>query len=132
MSSYLFNIVIALVFVYEAFILFTKKNGGSDRNFEKYTEESLAKFSPIGGVLLLIVAVYEVIEILHRANIIQFIPVDEEGRIPIYISLPVLFGFIIVYLVLYYTMLKKRDDYTGSTGGGNSNKQSKSDEDEEY
>lgn len=33
MGSYLFNIVLALVFIYEAFILFTKKNGGSDRNF---------------------------------------------------------------------------------------------------
>ena len=82
MGNYIFNIVIALVFIYEAFILFTKKNGGSDRNFEKYTEESLAKFSPIGGVVLLLAAVYEIIEILHRTGIAQFLPLDEDGRIP--------------------------------------------------
>lgn len=132
MGNYIFNIVLALVFIYEAFILFTKKNGGSDRNFEKYTEESLAKFSPIGGVLLVIIAIYEVIECLHRANILHFLPTDDEGRIPIYISLPVLIGFVIVYLILYYTMLKKKDDYVDPKKGGNSGTSNKSDEDEEY
>ena len=132
MSSYLFNIVIALVFIYEAFILFTKKNGGSDRNFEKYTEESLAKFSPIGGVVLLLAAVYEIIEILHRTGIAQFIPLDEDGRIPVYIHVPVLLGIVVIYLILYFTMLKKKDDYVDPKKGGNSSTPSKSDEDEEY
>ena len=132
MSSYLFNIVIALVFIYEAFILFTKKNGGSDRNFEKYTEESLAKFSPIGGVVLLLAAVYEIIEILHRTGIAQFLPLDEDGRIPVYIHVPVLLGIVAIYLILYFTMLKKKDDYVDPKKGGNSSTPSKSDEDEEY
>ena len=132
MGSYLFNIVIALVFIYEAFILFTKKNGGSDRNFEKYTEESLAKFSPIGGVVLLLAAVYEIIEILHRTGIAQFLPLDEDGRIPVYIHVPVLLGIVAIYLILYFTMLKKKDDYVDPKKGGNSNTQSKSDEDEEF
>ena len=132
MGNYIFNIVIALVFIYEAFILFTKKNGGSDRNFEKYTEESLAKFSPIGGVVLLLAAVYEIIEILHRTGIAQFLPLDEDGRIPVYIHVPVLLGIVAIYLILYFTMLKKKDDYVGPKKGGNSNTQSKSDEDEEY
>ncbi len=132
MGNYIFNIVIALVFIYEAFILFTKKNGGSDRNFEKYTEESLAKFSPIGGVVLLLAAVYEIIEILHRTGIAQFLPLDEDGSIPVYIHVPVLLGFVAIYLILYYTMLKKKDDYVDPKKGGNSNTQSKSDEDEEY
>ena len=132
MGNYIFNIVIALVFIYEAFILFTKKNGGSDRNFEKYTEESLAKFSPIGGVVLLLAAVYEIIEILHRTGIAQFLPLDEDGRIPVYIHVPVLLGIVAIYLILYFTMLKKKDDYVDTKKGGNSNTQSKSDEDEEY
>ena len=132
MSSYLFNIVIALVFIYEAFILFTKKNGGSDRNFEKYTEESLAKFSPIGGVVLLLAAVYEIIEILHRTGIAQFIPLDEDGRIPVYIHVPVLLGIVAIYLILYFAMLKKKDDYVDPKKGGDSIKPGKSDEDEEY
>jgi|GEM_PF-823665 hypothetical protein len=132
MSSYLFNIVIALVFIYEAFILFTKKNGGSDRNFEKYTEESLAKFSPIGGVVLLLAAVYEIIEILHRTGIAQFLPLDEDGRIPVYIHVPVLLGIVALYLILYFTMLKKKDDYVDPKKGGDSIKPGKSDEDEEY
>ena len=132
MSSYLFNIVIALVFIYEAFILFTKKNGGSDKNFEKYTEESLAKFSPIGGVVLLLAAVYEIIEILHRTGIVQFIPLDEDGRIPVYIHVPVLLGIVALYLILYFTMLKKKDDYVDTKKGGNSSAPSKSDEDDEY
>ena len=132
MSSYLFNIVIALVFIYEAFILFTKKNGGSDRNFEKYTEESLAKFSPIGGVVLLLAAVYEIIEILHRTGIAQFIPLDEDGRIPVYIHVPVLLGIVAIYLILYFTMLKKKDDYVDPKKGGNSGTPNKSNEDEEY
>ena len=132
MGNYIFNIVIALVFIYEAFILFTKKNGGSDRNFEKYTEESLAKFSPIGGVVLLLAAVYEIIEILHRTGIAQFLPLDEDGRIPVYIHVPVLLGIVAIYLILYYTMLKKKDDYVDPKKGGNSNTQSKSDEDEEF
>ena len=132
MSSYLFNIVIALVFIYEAFILFTKKNGGSDRNFEKYTEESLAKFSPIGGVVLLLAAVYEIMESLHRTGIAQFIPLDEDGRIPVYIHVPVLLGIVALYLILYFTMLKKKDDYVDPKKGGNSSAPSKSDEDEEY
>ena len=132
MGSYLFNIVLALVLLYEAFILFTKKNGGSDRNFEKYTPESLAKFSPIGGVVLVIIAIYEVIECLHRANILHFLPLEDDGRIPIYISLPVLIGFVIVYLILYYTMLKKKDDYVDPKKGGDFIKPGKSDEDEEY
>ena len=132
MGNYIFNIVLALVFVYEAFILFTKKNGGSDRNFEKYTEESLAKFSPIGGVVLLLAAVYEIIEILHRTGIAKFIPLDEDGRIPVYIHVPVLLGIVAIYLILYFTMLKKKDDYVDPKKGGNSNAPSKSDEDEEY
>lgn len=132
MGSYLVNIVLALVFIYEAFILFTKKNGGSDRNFEKYTEESLAKFSPIGGVVLLLIAVYEVIEFLHRANIIQFIPLDEDGRFPVYITVPVLVVFIVAYLLLYFVMLKKKDGYTDSKSGGNSSTSNKSDDDEEF
>lgn len=132
MGSYIFNIVLALVFIYEAFILFTKKNGGSDKNFEKYTEESLAKFSPIGGVVLLLVAVYEIIEILHRTGIAQFIPLDEDGTIPVYIHVPVLLGIVALYLILYFTMLKKKDDYVDPKKGGNSGTPNKSDEDEEY
>ena len=132
MGNYIFNIVLALVFVYEAFILFTKKNGGSDRNFEKYTEESLAKFSPIGGVVLLLAAVYEIIEILHRTGIAQFLPLDEDGRIPVYIHVPVLLGIVAIYLILYFTMLKKKDDYVDPKKGVNSSTPSKSDEDEEY
>ncbi len=132
MGSIIFNIVLALVFIYEAFILFTKKNGGSDKNFEKYTEESLAKFSPIGGVVLLLVVVYEVIEILHRTGIAQFLPLDEDGRIPVYIHVPVLLGIVALYLILYFTMLKKKDDYVDPKKGGNSSAPGKSDEDEEY
>ena len=132
MSSYIFNVVLILLFAYEAFKLFTKKNGGSERMLEKYTEESLAKYSIIAGVLLILFIIYEVIELLHRAGILYFIPMNENGTFPRVVSLSCLGGFLVIYLIVFFVVLKKRDDYTNSTDSGKFNRQSKSDEDEEY
>lgn len=128
MGDYIFNIVIVLVFLYEAFILFTKKNGGSERMREKYTEESLAKFSIVSGVAMILLVIYEIIEILHKADILHFIPLDEDGKYPIWVAGPCLGGFIVIYLVLYFVLLKKKEGYTEASKGDNN----KRDEEEDY
>lgn len=130
MGDYLFNILIIVIFLYEAFMLFTQKNGGSKRNLERYTQESLAKFSPIGGTLIVLFIIYEVIEVLHKADILHFIPMDEDGRFPSYISLPAIGIFVVLYLVLYYTILKKKPE--NDVPNGPSDHSNKQDEDEEF
>ena len=65
-TDLIFNIVIAFIFAYEAFVLFTKKNGGSQRMADQYTEESLKKFSILSGVLMIFLTIFEVMIILSK------------------------------------------------------------------
>ncbi len=134
MSGYIFNIIIGLVFLYEAIICFTKKNGGSERHRDRYTEESLAKFSIISGILMLLLAVWEGVEIVSRAHLIEILPVDDSGSIsPAWIGIAPIIAFLIIYLICYFVILKKRDDYVDPRKGGNDNYTGGSkDDDEEF
>ena len=124
-SNYIFNIVIIVLFIYEAFILFTKKNGGADNNFEKYTEESLAKFSIFAGVIAIIMALVEVVIVLAGIQVIP-IQLTESGKLPFWIGVAPLIVLVVVYLIGMFTMLKKRDDYVDTR------KQEKNNDDEDY
>ena len=131
MPNYIFNIIIGALFLYEAVICFTKKNGGSERMRDQYTEESLTKFSIISGILMSLLAVWEVIEIVSRAKLVNILPVDDGGSIsPAWIGIVPIATFLVLYLVCYFVILKKRDDYVDPRKGGNNT--GKSDDDEEF
>ncbi|MCR4611796.1 MAG: hypothetical protein K5644_07860 [Lachnospiraceae bacterium] len=109
MSNYIFEMIIIVVFLYEAFVLFTKRNGGDGKMYRHYTEESLEKYSIIVGIMCIIAAIYEALIIMQKVEVINIFPVDEEGKLPIWVGLLAIGIVIAVIIILHAVVLKKRD-----------------------
>ena len=130
LSGSLFNILITLLFVYEGTMMIIRKKGGSspraDRNYEKYTPESVRKFSIIGGLLFYLIALSEIFIILLKMNVIS-IPslMNEDGGVSFWAGLVPVVVIVIIFYIVYFVVLKKRDDYVEPT------KQDKKQDDEE-
>ncbi len=127
MADYIFDIVIILVFLYEGIIMLTKKNGGHDRNFEKYTEESLAKYSIVTGIAFVVFALYEVFILLNKLNVLNVLSSIEDSTVRMLITVVPIGVMIILVLVFHFTILKKADGYDDP-----SDRRSKGNDDEEY
>ena len=127
MSDYIIDIVIILVFLYEGIIMLTKKNGGNNRYIEKYTEESLAKYSIAAGIAFIVFALYEVFILLNKLNILNVLSSIEDSTVRMLITVVPIGVMIILLLVFHFTILKKADGYDDS-----SDRRSKGNDDEEY
>lgn len=127
MSDYFFEIIIIVLFLYEGFVMITQKNGGHKRNLEKYTEESLAKYSKVAGVVFLVFAAYEVFILLNKMGVINVLSSVEDSIVRVLITTAPILIVIVVILVLHFTILKKNDGYVGSSA---KNKNGNEDEEE--
>ncbi len=131
-SGSLFNIVLALVFAYEGAMMIVKKNGGVTRNggrhYDKFTPESVVRFSIISGILFFALALVEGLIVLLQMEIIS-IPalMDEDGKVSIWVTLIAVLVFLVLYAIIYFAVLKKRDDYVEPAKDDR-----KQDDDEEY
>ncbi len=127
MSDYFFEIIIIVLFLYEGIVMITQKNGGHKRNLEKYTEESLAKYSKVVGVVFLVFAAYEVFILLNKMGIINVLSSVEDSIVRVLITTAPILIVIVVILVLHFTVLKKNDGYVGYSA---KNKNGNEDEEE--
>ncbi|MBP5555892.1 MAG: hypothetical protein J6X94_13600, partial [Lachnospiraceae bacterium] len=113
MADYIVEIVIMIMFLYEGIVLLVKKNGGIGSRRGQYTEESLAKYSKIAGVIFLAFAVYEVFILLNKMNVINVL--DSLGDNSVarnLITIAPIFVVIAIILILHFTILKKDEGYT--------------------
>ena len=117
MADYIVEIVIMIMFLYEGIVLLVKKNGGIGSRRGQYTEESLAKYSKIAGVIFLAFAVYEVFILLNKMNVINVL--DSLGDNSVarnLITIAPIFAVIAIILILHFTILKKDEGYTAPSG----------------
>ena len=117
MADCIFELIIMILFLYEGIVMLVKKNGGTSRRTGQYTEESLAKYSVIVGIIFLAFAGYELFIILNKLNVINVL--DSLGDNSVarnLITIAPIFVVIAIILILHFTILKKDEGYTAPSG----------------
>lgn len=117
MADCILELIIMILFLYEGIVMLVKKNGGTSRRTGQYTEESLAKYSVIVGIIFLAFAGYELFIILNKLNVINVLDSLGDNKVArtLITTLPI-FVVIAVILILHFAVLKKSDGYSDPSG----------------
>ena len=129
MADCILELIIMILFLYEGIVMLVKKNGGTSRRTGQYTEESLAKYSVIVGIIFLAFAGYELFIILNKLNVINVLDSLGDNKVArtLITTLPI-FVVIAVILILHFAVLKKDEGYSDPSG----DVKKKNDEEEDY
>ena len=117
MADCILELIIMILFLYEGIVMLVKKNGGTSRRTGQYTEESLAKYSVIVGIIFLAFAGYELFIILNKLNVINVLDSLGDNKVArtLITTLPI-FVVIAVILILHFAVLKKDEGYNDPSG----------------